>query len=263
MASEDRLRELEEKYEDYKVYDNQGSKIGKVDDLFIDEADHEEYIGVKLGLFGMRSTLIPMDIVRVNETDRTIEVSETKDRVKDAPNFDDDDDITTEYEERIRSHFGLETSSSSRGSYGASSTDSAGGAAAGAVGGAATGAAAGSSTGETREHGATDDDETRTAEHETTSTADDTGRSNRPANERTEDHETSDSSADEPSRDADSAQGSGSGGSTLGEGETQGTPVSRQTEETETFEEDGRTKIRRRIVREEVEDADAGTNRSE
>ncbi|MGI8860700.1 MAG: PRC-barrel domain-containing protein, partial [Rubrobacteraceae bacterium] len=57
VASEDRLRELEEKYEDYKVYDNQGSKIGKVDDLFINEADHEEYIGVKLGLFGMRSTL--------------------------------------------------------------------------------------------------------------------------------------------------------------------------------------------------------------
>ncbi|MDQ3658856.1 MAG: PRC-barrel domain-containing protein, partial [Actinomycetota bacterium] len=107
MASEDRLRELEEKYEAYKVYDNQGSKIGKVDDLFIDDADHEEYIGVKMGLFGMRSTLIPMELVRVNEQDRAIEVSETKDHVKDAPNFDDDDDITKEFEERIRTHFGL------------------------------------------------------------------------------------------------------------------------------------------------------------
>jgi hypothetical protein len=28
VASEERLRELEEKYEDYTVYDNQGSKIG-------------------------------------------------------------------------------------------------------------------------------------------------------------------------------------------------------------------------------------------
>ena len=36
MASEDRLRELEEKYEDYKVYDNRGERIGKVDDLFVD-----------------------------------------------------------------------------------------------------------------------------------------------------------------------------------------------------------------------------------
>jgi rRNA processing protein Gar1 len=53
VASEDRLRELEEKYEDFKVYDNQGEKIGKVDDLFVDETDREEYIGVKLGFLGL------------------------------------------------------------------------------------------------------------------------------------------------------------------------------------------------------------------
>ena len=288
MASEDRLRELEEKYEDYKVYDNQGSKIGKVDDLFIDESDHEEYIGVKLGLFGMRSTLIPMDIVRVNETNRTIEVSESKDRVKNAPNFDDDDDITTEYEERIRSHFGLETSgSSSRGGYDSSSTGSA---AAGAAAGAATGAAAGSSTGE---HGTRDDEETGTAEQpaagydeaehrssgDTQSTDTEganteehsfeatgaTDHSDRPSGESVENRETS--SADESGgtehRDDEAARDSGPEGSTLGGGGTQGTPISRQTEETETFEEGGRAKIRRRIVREEVEDADEDTGRSQ
>ncbi len=123
MTSEDRLRELEEKYEGYKVYDNRGEKIGKVDDLFIDEADREEYIGVKMGFLGRKSTLIPMDIARVNEADRAIEVSESKDHVKDAPSFDDDEDITPEYEDRIRSHFGLESlgSSHTRGSYGAHS----------------------------------------------------------------------------------------------------------------------------------------------
>ena len=78
VASEDRLRELEEKYEDYKVYDNRGERIGKVDDLFVDETDREEYIGVKMGLLGLKSTLIPMDIVRVNEGERTIEVSESE-----------------------------------------------------------------------------------------------------------------------------------------------------------------------------------------
>ncbi len=120
MATDDRLRELEEKYEGYKVYDNRGEKIGKVDDLFVDESDREEYIGVKMGLFGMRSTLIPMDVARVNERDRAIEVADTKDHVKDAPTFDDDDDITPEFERRIRSHFGLEDreSSATSGSYG-------------------------------------------------------------------------------------------------------------------------------------------------
>src|SRR3712207_5674041 len=129
MASEERLRELEDKYEGYTVYDNRGDKIGKVDDLFIDEADREEYIGVKLGFLGRKSTLIPMDIVRVNEAGRAIEVSESRDHVKDAPSFDDDDDITPEYEDRIRGHFGLQSRepSSSRGSYGAYSGSGEGG----------------------------------------------------------------------------------------------------------------------------------------
>ena len=125
MASEDRLRELEEKYEDYKVYDNQGERIGKVDDLFVDETDREEYIGVKMGSSGLKSTLIPMDIVRVNEGERTIEVSESKNHVRNAPSFDDDEDITADYEDRIRSHFGLESvGTSPRGGYGAYSAAS-------------------------------------------------------------------------------------------------------------------------------------------
>ncbi|MDQ3922840.1 MAG: PRC-barrel domain-containing protein [Actinomycetota bacterium] len=121
MTDDQGLRELEEKYEDYKVYDNAGEKIGKVDDLFVDEADREEYIGVKMGLFGLSgTTLIPMEIARVNERDKTIEVSESKDRVKDSPKFSDDDEITPEYEDRIRRHFGLESHelSTERGSYG-------------------------------------------------------------------------------------------------------------------------------------------------
>jgi sporulation protein YlmC with PRC-barrel domain len=120
VTNKERLRELEEKYEGYKVYDNAGERIGKVDDLFVDDANREEYIGVKTGFFGLKSTLIPMDIVRVNEQERTIEVSESKDRVKDAPNFDDDGDITPDYEDRVRRHFGLESPahSAESGSYG-------------------------------------------------------------------------------------------------------------------------------------------------
>jgi hypothetical protein len=176
VTSEERLRELEEKYEGYKVYDNQGEKIGKVDDLYIDEADREEYIGVKMGFLGRKSTLIPMDIVRVNEADKTIEVSESKDRIKDAPSFDDDEDITPEYEERIRSHFGLESPgpSRARGSYDAHS-------------------------------GARDEERTSAS---------------------------------------------------AGDRDTSETPVTRETEETETFEEGGRTKVRRRIIREEVVEED-------
>ena len=132
------MRELEERYEDYTVYDRDGDKIGKVDDLFVDETDREEYIGVSMGLFGLSgTTLIPMEMVRVNDQDRAIEVSDSKEHVKDAPTYSDDDDVTGEFEDRIRSHFGLEsvTSSAEQGSYGRYSGAGAGGAAAGGMGG--------------------------------------------------------------------------------------------------------------------------------
>ena len=121
MDRDEHLRELEEKYESYEVYDNAGEKIGKVDDLFVDEADREEYIGVKMGLFGLSgTTLIPMEIARVNEQEGRIEVVASKDHVKDALHYSDEDDIDLEFEARIRNHFGLEgrEPSQERGTYG-------------------------------------------------------------------------------------------------------------------------------------------------
>ena len=118
---DERLRELEERYEDYEVYDNAGEKIGKVDDLFIDETDREEYIGVKMGLFGLSgTTLIPMEIARVSERERRIEVAASKDHVKNAPHYSDDDELDLEFEARIRNHFELESwkPSPERGTYG-------------------------------------------------------------------------------------------------------------------------------------------------
>ena len=121
MHTDNRLKELEERYEGYEVYDNAGEKIGKVDDLFIDEADREEYIGVKMGLFGlMGKTLIPMELAHADEQQRRIEVAASKDQVKNAPHYNDDDDIDQEFEARIREHFGLESQEPSpeRGTYG-------------------------------------------------------------------------------------------------------------------------------------------------
>ena len=285
MASEERLRELEEKYEGYTVYDNAGSKIGKVDDLFVDEKDHEEYIGVKMGFLGMKSTLIPTEVVRVNESDRTIEVSESKDHVKNAPSFDDDEDVTAEYEERIRRHFGLESlqGSSDRGSYGAAGAGAAG-----------TAAASG-------ERGTTDDTgssgyapgDTETGRRDDSYGGGDTGSSETYRDDRDrgsgatgsgvdteygERGESGTSSGEYRETDETSTATSGAAtggsvaGSSSGDYESSGTSdvpggtstgssgsqptTSRQTEETETFQEGGRTKIRRRIIREEVVDAD-------
>ncbi len=108
---------VEDQYAGYTVVDESGSKIGKVDDLFLDESDRPEYFGVKMGFLGTSSTLIPADITTVNNERGFIEVSQPKDSVKNGPAFDDDREITPEYENEVRSYYGLGAVESS-GSYG-------------------------------------------------------------------------------------------------------------------------------------------------
>ena len=116
----DRFTAIEDQYEGYEVYDRNGEKIGKVDDLFVDEHDQPEYIGVKMGFLGTRSTLIPWEVARVDENDQRIEVSVDKAQAKEGPSFNDDEDITPEYEEQVYSHYGLQRAQTGgeRGGYG-------------------------------------------------------------------------------------------------------------------------------------------------
>src|SRR5687768_9378368 len=122
----DRYTALEDRFAGYEVYDTSGQKIGKVDDLFVDENDNPEYIGVKMGFLGTSSTLIPMDIAQVDDASSRITVSTEKQRVKDGPTFDDDREITPEYEDEVRSYYALGslTATQERGSYGAYEEDS-------------------------------------------------------------------------------------------------------------------------------------------
>ena len=111
---------VEDQYSGYTVYDNAGSKIGKVDRLFLDENHSPEYIGVKMGLLGTRSTLIPMELATTDESAGTITVASDSETVKNGPSFDDDREITPEYENEVRSYYGLgaATGTEDRGSYG-------------------------------------------------------------------------------------------------------------------------------------------------
>src|SRR5215216_4467123 len=113
----DRFTAIEDQYAGYTVVDEGGSKIGKVDDLFLDVNDQPEYFGVKMGFFGTSSTLIPADIATINNEQGFIEVSQPKSTVQDGPAFDDDREITPEYENEVRSYYGLGPIESS-GSYG-------------------------------------------------------------------------------------------------------------------------------------------------
>jgi uncharacterized protein (TIGR02271 family) len=124
----DRFTAIEDQYQGYEVYDPNGEKIGKVDDLFVDENDQPEYIGVKMGLLGTRSTLIPADVTTIDQAQGFIEVSQPKSAVKKGPSFDDDQDITPEYENEVRGYYGLSATNGSeqRGGYGEYYGDEAG-----------------------------------------------------------------------------------------------------------------------------------------
>jgi uncharacterized protein (TIGR02271 family) len=152
----DKFTAIEDRFAGYTVYDRAGEKIGKVDDLFVDQSDQPEYIGVKMGFLGTRSTLIPWEAV--NSTDdegRAITVETDDETAKNGPTFDDDREITPEFEDEVYSYYGLSRSSSteSSGSYGSyyseESTE------AGTVG---PGMSMGDTeTGEFREHAAADE----------------------------------------------------------------------------------------------------------
>ena len=117
----DRFAELEDRFAGYTVYDANHEKIGKVDDLFVDEDDNPEYVGVKTGFLGTRSTLVPVELVRVNDRRGLVEVGADKDMVKDGPSFNDDEEITPEYEDRVHAHYGLgkgQQGAARKGAYG-------------------------------------------------------------------------------------------------------------------------------------------------
>jgi uncharacterized protein (TIGR02271 family) len=144
----DRFTAVEDQYAGYTVVDESGSKIGKVDDLFLDENDQPEYFGVKMGFLGTSSTLIPFGMARVNDERQVIEVFKDKETVKNGPTFDDDKEITPEFEDEVYSYYDLEYTNGpdGRGSYYSE---------AGTVG---PGMSMGDTeTGEFREHAATDE----------------------------------------------------------------------------------------------------------
>jgi hypothetical protein len=66
----------------------------------------------------MKSTLIPIELVRVNDRRKLVEVAADEETIKHAPTFDDDGDITPDYEDRVHGYFGLERPAHMQGSSG-------------------------------------------------------------------------------------------------------------------------------------------------
>jgi hypothetical protein len=103
----DRFTAVEDGFAGYTVYDSNHEKIGKVDDLFVDANDRPQYIGVKMGFLGTHSTLIPFEVATVDDERKTIVLSTDKETAKNGPSFNDDREITPEFENEVYAYYGL------------------------------------------------------------------------------------------------------------------------------------------------------------
>jgi uncharacterized protein (TIGR02271 family) len=110
----------EERYAGYEVYSLDGERLGKADDLFVDEDDNPEYVGLWTDPSGSRSLLVPAEVVTVEDPSRRMVVARPKGVVEAGPSMDRSGELSPELEARVRAHYGLRAlpSAEVRGAYG-------------------------------------------------------------------------------------------------------------------------------------------------
>jgi hypothetical protein len=61
-----------DRYAGYVVRDPRGQKIGRTEKYFVNGSGEPEYIRVRMGLFGFKTVLIPVQTVAVDKERRTL-----------------------------------------------------------------------------------------------------------------------------------------------------------------------------------------------
>jgi hypothetical protein len=89
------------------AYDPSGDKIGEITDVFYDDVTgRPEWVAIKTGLFGTKTSLVPLQASSTDSQGRLV-LNYTKAQVKDAPNFDPDYGTLGVAEERMLwKHYG-------------------------------------------------------------------------------------------------------------------------------------------------------------
>jgi uncharacterized protein (TIGR02271 family) len=96
----DRLAELHGS----PVFDQSGDKIGKVEEIYYDEATNRaEWIGIGTGFLGTKRVLVPVE--GAEASDEGVTVPYAKDMVKDSPDIDSDP-IDPAAEQALHSYYG-------------------------------------------------------------------------------------------------------------------------------------------------------------
>ncbi|MBE2315778.1 PRC and DUF2382 domain-containing protein [Solirubrobacter sp. CPCC 204708] len=89
------------------LVDNDGDKIGSIDDIYLDrETDQPEWAVVTTGLFGTKRTFVPL--AEAQPSGDGVRVPYEKATVKDAPNIDPDGQLSHDEERTLYQHYGRE-----------------------------------------------------------------------------------------------------------------------------------------------------------
>jgi hypothetical protein len=90
------------------VVDRDGDSIGSLEEIYLDaETDEPTWAAVKTGMFGSRSTFVP---IRGAELDGDrVRLAHEKAHIKDAPNVESDGELSPAEEDRLYDHYGEAT----------------------------------------------------------------------------------------------------------------------------------------------------------
>jgi hypothetical protein len=89
------------------MVDRDGNRLGEVTDIYLDrETDRPEWAVVRTGLFGLRSSFVPL--AEASEVDDQIQVPHARALVKDAPNIEADGQLSEAEEAELYRHYGLD-----------------------------------------------------------------------------------------------------------------------------------------------------------
>jgi PRC-barrel domain/Domain of unknown function (DUF2382) len=89
------------------MIDRDGNRIGEITDIYLDnETDRPEWAVVRTGLFGLRSTFVPL--AKAIETGEQVQVPHQRTQVKDAPNIEPDGQLSQAEEAGLYRHYGLD-----------------------------------------------------------------------------------------------------------------------------------------------------------
>ena len=96
-----------DRLQDATAYDKDGDRIGNIDTIYLDDkTDEPTFALVNTGLFGMKSSFVPLEGASMEGDD--LRLTYSKDQVKDAPNLDEDEHLEPAQEEELYRYYGMD-----------------------------------------------------------------------------------------------------------------------------------------------------------